>query len=228
MGIRSISIELHRSIKYDKTSDIKQKSRPSSIRIRKSTRATSLSPLRTASSSLTGFVEEDTHKNVDAERIAERVRGVEADSVQARCDCQRGQRAGWRIAQGTVDTLNRALPIASQSIKIIIGVDDSIFSLKVMWDRSLNASSAEETVQEVIGIEGLSRPDQDFEPKGHTRWISRPRSRRRSKKAARRLWPRMWWLESRQRRPSRFIRRFAHRPQKDKTEKATSHACRGA
>jgi osmotically-inducible protein OsmY len=100
---------------------------------------------------LTGFVRKYDEKD-DAERIAKRVLGVKAvvNDLQVKLPSERLDR---EIAQDAVDALNRALPIASQSIKIIVRDGSISLEGEVQWD--FERQLAEEAVQKVTGVKGV-------------------------------------------------------------------------
>jgi osmotically-inducible protein OsmY len=100
---------------------------------------------------LTGIVRKYTEKYA-AERIAKRVLGVKAvaNDLQVKLPTERLDR---EIAQDAVGALNRALPTASQRIKVI--VRDGSISLEgdVQWD--FQRRLAEKAVRKVTGVKGV-------------------------------------------------------------------------
>jgi osmotically-inducible protein OsmY len=100
---------------------------------------------------LTGIVRKFTEKFA-AERIAKRVLGVNAvvNDLQVKLPSERLDR---EIAQDAVDALNRALPIASQNIKVIVRDGSISLEGQVQWD--FERRLAEEAVQKVSGVKGV-------------------------------------------------------------------------
>jgi osmotically-inducible protein OsmY len=100
---------------------------------------------------LAGFVRKYDEKHA-AERIAKRVLGVKAvvNDLQVKLPSERLDR---EIAQDAVEALNRALPIASNSIIVI--VRDGTISLEgeVQWD--FQRRLAEQAVRKVTGVKGV-------------------------------------------------------------------------
>jgi osmotically-inducible protein OsmY len=100
---------------------------------------------------LTGIVRKYDEKHA-AERIAKRVLGVKAvvNDLQVKLPSERLDR---EIAQDAVEALNRALPIASNGIMVIVRDGSISLEGEVQWD--FQRRLAEQAVRKVTGVKGV-------------------------------------------------------------------------